>query len=276
MKKLISALKDNKGFSLVEVLVSVGIGAVVMLAFSSMMANQNKETKALRETLASLDLQKTLISVLANGSVCSHLLNNPTVLTFNSTQLPQTLTPSLPIYSSLPITSSSVPLAKVGELASPLSESMVIKDISLKILNGSGNTYNAKWVVSFDSSKSVRSHRSIEVSTVLTVDNTNPAAMTVVDCMSEQVANRYLQSCPANQVMSGYTSDGYIKCQSSALAYAVQKCPSGQVLNGFNSDGSISCAAASSGSSNTTVIAGPTCTSGHMSFAGWVCNTWSR
>lgn len=271
----LSKYRIKNGFSIIEVLVTVGIMSIIMAGFSSMLIHQNRENKALKENFASLDLHKTLLSVLSYGPMCSYLLNNPTVLTFNTASLPQTLTPSLPIYASLPITTSSIPVAKIGETASSFSESMIVKSISLKVLSGSDKTYLAKWVIGFDEDKSVRAHKPVEITTILTVDNSSPTAAKIVDCMSEQVANRYLQSCASDEVMAGYNADGSIKCQKTAAIYAGKKCGSGQVLNGFNDDGTISCAASTTTTASSSGGGGAKpCKTGYQSMAGYVCLTW--
>ncbi len=196
--------------------------AIIMVGFSSMILNQQKETKSVSEILAGLDLQKNLISVLAEGSVCNHILNNPTQLTFNSSALPQTLTPSLPIYASVMSGTPSVVVAQVGQSASVYSSSMVIKSIKLNITNGSGSTYKGDWIVDFDETKSVRPHKPVTVTAVLTVDSTIPTATKIVACMGNGTGgggNAFVQKCAANEVMNGYNSDGSIACENLDTKY---------------------------------------------------------
>lgn len=249
MRKL--CILNTKGISIIETLVAIGIMSIMMVGFTSMLSNQHKETKSVSEILAGLDLQKNLISVLSHGSVCSYIVNNPTQLSFHSGQpLPQTITPTLPIYANV---SAGVPgaiITQVGQPASNYSSSMIVESIKLRVLSGSGTTYTANWIIEFDKSKSVRPHKPITVSTVLSVDNTTPSATKIVDCMSEQIANRYIQSCASNQFMAGYNADGSIKCNNMPVqnnnsvntsAFVGTACPGNQTMSGFNSDGSIIC-----------------------------------
>jgi hypothetical protein len=86
---------NEKGQGLLEVIIAIGIMGIMMLGFASMMSSQYRETGALEQKLAAMDLEKLLIASLADGTVCQYVLNNPTVLTFDSTAaLPRTI--SLP------------------------------------------------------------------------------------------------------------------------------------------------------------------------------------
>lgn len=271
--KFIRFLNNNKGISLVETLIASGIMVILMFGFTSMVSNQQKELKSVTEILAGIDLQKNLISTLSQGTVCNYVLNNPAPQTFNSNALPYQITPTLPIYASV---AGGVPgqvIAQVGQPASVYSNTMIIKSIKLDVVSGSGNTYKANWIVDFDETKSVRPHKPIVVTTIIGVDKTVPGAAKIVDCMSEQAANRYIQSCPGTQIMAGYNPDGSIKCQMSQAAVAGATCPGTQKMVGFNTDGSIKCSdvVATGGSSG----GGMTCTSGHGSLGGYVCDTWS-
>ena len=67
------------GQSLIQVIVSIGILSAMALTFASLIATQQKETKALTEKLASLDLEKLLITSLADGSICTGELSNPLI-----------------------------------------------------------------------------------------------------------------------------------------------------------------------------------------------------
>lgn len=284
-----SVFSNNKGISIIETLVALGIMSIMMIGFTTMISNQQKETKSMSEVLAGLDLQKNLITVLSQGSVCSYMLNNPNQLTFNSNSLPQTITPTVPVYAGVTLGIPSGVVAQVGQPASTYSSSMIVKSIKLNVIGGAGSIYAANWIIEFDENKSVRPHKPISVSTVLNVNNSNPASAKVIDCMSEQLANRYIQSCASDQVMAGYNADGSIKCQnvseiintnsnSSQLAGAT--CPAGQMVTGFNADGSMICTAAArapaaAAPAATAVYNGPTCSSGHNTMGGYVCDMWN-
>jgi len=179
-------LKCQKGQSLVQVLVATAIVGILTLSIITMMTSFYRETAALQQKLAAMDLEKLLIASLANGQVCKYVLNNPTSLTFNSQSLPQTITlpNTTPLYTN--INAGPTPgavAARVGDPASPVSNSLVVQSIQLLISAGANGRYLGNWLVNFDPAKVVRGIRPVSISTTLIVDDTtNPAAATVVGC----------------------------------------------------------------------------------------------
>ncbi len=69
-------LRNKKGQSLVQTLISVGIIAVLATVMASLISNMMKESKYLSQKLESLDVEKLLISVLADGSVCTSVVSS--------------------------------------------------------------------------------------------------------------------------------------------------------------------------------------------------------
>lgn len=203
---------NQNGMSILETLIAFGIMAILMAGFSSMILNQQKETKYVAEMLAGLDLQKNLINVLADGSVCKYILNNPTELKFNSNNLPRTIKPSLPIYAGVPSGTPGVAVAQVGKPASAYSSSMVVKSIELEIISGTGSSFTGNWIIDFDETKSVRTHKPITVSAILYADISDPSNAKITDCMSsgpEQFVNVNI-SIPMGTVnLDTYLPPGY-------------------------------------------------------------------
>lgn len=65
--------QNQKGQTLVNALIGIAITGVLSVTVASILAAQSRETRALGEKMASLDLQRTLISTLANASACNAL-----------------------------------------------------------------------------------------------------------------------------------------------------------------------------------------------------------
>ncbi len=211
-------LKNQKGMSLIEVMLAAAIMLVVGAGISSLILSQARETKSLAEVLAALDLEKNIIASMADGTVCQYMLNNPSQSTFNSTALPYKVTSPGPIYAKIAPTGPGPIVAKVGDTASAYSSSMIIKSIKLEVLNGSGNSYMGNWLIEFDETKSVRSHKPISIGATLNVDSTNPTAAKFVGCMTTGMSQGYMQSCPSGTFSVGYGADGVIQCQSPPVA----------------------------------------------------------
>lgn len=175
----------------------MGLMTIMGLAIASMMTTQHREMNALREALAAADFQKTLTAALANGSVCKYVLNNPSSITFDSTSLPQTLTPSLPLYANVMGSTLGPVIAQVGTQASIYSHKLKVSSITLVIKSGSSGTYAGDWLIAFDPSELVRPLRPITVSTILAVDDATPGAAKVTDCMTAPIpASATVYSCP--------------------------------------------------------------------------------
>jgi hypothetical protein len=182
-------------------LVALGLMSILVLAVMSLQSNQTKEVKALSEQLGILDLQKTVTAAMATGEVCKYVLNNPAVMTFDSTQVSLS-TPQVvnlggsPLYSSVKYDGTTYNLgsviAKVGEAVSAYSKSLVVSAIKLSIDGapnplpppGAGVVFTGNWQIEFDSQKLVRPLKPISASVLLTVDTTDPSHAKVTDCMT--------------------------------------------------------------------------------------------
>lgn len=193
------SLGDQRGQSIVQVLISVGLMGILMTAFTSMMAMQYRETNALSQKLASTDLERLLQSSLSNGSVCQYITNNPAILTFDSTKVspttPQIVTPTLPIFASVqlgpPVVTGPI-VAQIGQSASSFSSSAIIEAIGLSISGapsplptpGPGVVFTGNWIITLDPTKLVRALAPIRVATTITVDTTTPTASQITSCQS--------------------------------------------------------------------------------------------
>ncbi|WP_374078698.1 type II secretion system protein [Bdellovibrio bacteriovorus] len=185
-------MKNQKGMSLMEMLVSIAIMAIAMAGVVTLQMHQQKETRAISEKLALLDFEKLLMTSMMDGSTCKFVLNDPTPLTFNSTALnpsaPQYLTPSRPLYAKVNGGTPGAVIAQLNQPLTPDNTSLVPRTIRLKIESGNGSTYVGRWEVHFDSARLVRALKPVTASAVLTVDNSTPTAARVVDCIGSGVS----------------------------------------------------------------------------------------
>jgi hypothetical protein len=68
-----SIFQNQRGQGLVSALVGIAISAVLAVTVASILVNQSRENRALSEKMASLDLQRTVISTLSNSLACNAL-----------------------------------------------------------------------------------------------------------------------------------------------------------------------------------------------------------
>lgn len=156
---------NQKGMSLVEVLVSIGLLGIGMLAMMSFMSVQNRENKALVESLSRNDMQRFVSSVLSDGSVCTAELANPTLFdssktapyTINIDDLSSNEIAITKLHSSAKST-APVFLEKTKKVNIGPSESLYVSDIKIKnfMSMGEPDKYTADLEISLDSSKLVR------------------------------------------------------------------------------------------------------------------------
>lgn len=180
--------RSQQGQSLIQVMVGAGIMGVLMMAFASMITTQQRETRALTEKLAALNLKSLLSSVLADGSVCVYELNNPTQLTFDSSSATTIAAASIDvsqIHASAGVT--AVLVAQVNTQATSDSNTLWINPaashgIQLTDFQGSGTNYTANWTINFDSSRLVRPLKPIKIPVKLKADNATPTTTIITGC----------------------------------------------------------------------------------------------
>ncbi len=181
---------NQKGISIIETLVAIGIMAIMMAGFSSMLLNQNKETRAVSEILSAQDLQKTIIAVMAKGDVCQYILAPKT---FNAQAVRAGTIQEIdmgvqPIYGSM-VTSATpgVAIIKKGDRASGFTSSLIVESIKFIIDSGdyvgSKGSFNGRWVIDFDGTKSVRKLRPVSVAAIIYADTSTDTAAKSISCL---------------------------------------------------------------------------------------------
>ena len=192
------------------------------LTFASLIATQQKETKALTEKLASLDLEKLLITSLADGSICTGELSNPLInplapFTINATN-PATLAASLIRLSSLHASTlvGAPILIKTGELASALSVSLKISSLTVQNFKSTGGTnqFLANLTVTFDNRFLVRPVKPLVFTSNIATDPLSPINAKIIIGCSVSGGGKSI-SCGNNQLMIGINADGSPKCTDS-------------------------------------------------------------
>jgi type II secretory pathway pseudopilin PulG len=243
----------QSGQTLISTLISVAIAGIVVMVVTSMLTYQNRESQALAEKLGARDLEQALIVALADGSVCQYVLNQPSPLTFDSTQVspstPQTITlpgTSPALYASInpgpPPTPGPV-VAQVGQAASSYSNTLMVNSIKLSVVSGGGGTFIGNWIVGFDSTKTVRPLKPAMISTILIADVSAPAAATIKSCAGNKVSFatpigvpvNSVQTAPCDGFVTYYTGGNGITAES---AYFCQGTDSAKVSECYGIDGS--------------------------------------
>lgn len=176
---------NNKGMSLVETLIAAAILAIVMSGMITMQTSLQKETRALSEKLGALELEKYLISVLADGKLCTAELT-PSDLNDNSSFNINVGNPSETILSLSKGIHASVStpnkfIVAPGDQPSPLSKNLRVKNGGITVsdfVKEDDNQYSANIKVEFDSENLVRSIRPVSVKIPVFTDSSG----TILGC----------------------------------------------------------------------------------------------
>lgn len=179
----------QKGFGLIELLIAVGIMAIIATGMASMLTSQQRETKALSEALAKLDLEKLLIATLADGKICNAELapsafNGNVAKTINASN-PTAAKNSVINLSSIHASDAPTAPILIDKItpASPMANTLMINNIQFTnfVSTGNPNEFSTDLVISFLGT--IRALKPIILKTTVTVNSLTPTTQ-VIACSS--------------------------------------------------------------------------------------------
>jgi len=221
LKTLRSIRSCHSGFTLVEIMVAMGIGAVLMLAMAEMMTGMNKGQKNVALTMDYNSLISTISLTLLNDQACkTSLLGQP----FNASG-------DQPVVMQPP----GSPEIRTGAVVSGwLINSLSLANNALVATLGTDKQYLATLTLRAQkqnaaTSVGAASKAPAAFAVYVLVDSSNR----IKECYSKD--GTAVQACTAQG--GTYTPGATPLCQMPA-----RSCPNGQVLTGLNSDGSLQCA----------------------------------
>ncbi len=182
----------SSGMSLVELLVSLGILSIIMIGMSSYMVAQQREARSLTEVLAKIDIEKLLLTSLADGSVCTAELSNNalnasapyTIDTTSATTAAATVINLSGLHASSAVGSPFI--IQTGSAPSPMAESLKVNSITLTnfISTGIADQYKADLIIAFNGAL-IRQLRPIILQSIITTKSTDPInAKKITGCTS--------------------------------------------------------------------------------------------
>lgn len=234
----------QKGLGLVELLVAVGILAIIVSGMATMFTNQQKETKALSEKLAALDLEKSVILMTSSQDMCkTFFTNNPTIAQVPTASLPPIAltSPIVSIANLYTDATSNIEYlstngASVNNIVSPISSQLRIRSIQIQNIQpfNIGN-YKANLVISLQGG--VREIKPI-VSSIL-LSSTSAGASTI------------FTGCPKNPAVGSGSPGGIIKLSDYPSIYGGQTARLGNYEFSIASTGEVNIKLVSSGQVRT-------------------------
>lgn len=177
----------NEGFSLVEVLIVVGILSITALMTTSLFAAQQKNMQVLNEKFQIQNLNANVLTVHKNQSACVANLTTgvaPVDLSAATTTVatPNTINLNALHYGQ---TATTPVVAKVGEsLPGLLAGQMVVESIRIKNIMQTGNPgeYKGQLVVNFAPETTIGSPKPPSIDQIFTIGASPVNAAVVAGC----------------------------------------------------------------------------------------------
>lgn len=172
-----NSLTNSRGFSIVEVLVALGIMSVVTLGMMTLITNQFTEIKGIDEKMALQGIQTQVSNVLSSPAFCGCFIG--TTRTFDYSATPK-------VWNTFPTSIASSydgACAALGvaflTVGTALEARLMPTEMSMQNITettaGSGN-FSANLVLSFDQTLLTRSRKSLSLPMYFTVNMTDPIA----------------------------------------------------------------------------------------------------
>ncbi len=232
----------NKGFSLIEILVALGIFSFVSLAFASFMSQTAREFRAANQKTEMISFERDLEMVLRlDMGSCSAIVQGHT---FNRGGITETSGPVIPLPNGL-FNGDGTVLAAPNELLMGTSTGLRVARTELEVTRElpppNNHVYQGTLRVAMDPDSTVRSFVPTSSQIWLEVDPASPAGSRQIQGCSPAII---ASPCAEGEIQVG-TGTGEALCtdMTQLIAEAMQQlsCPPDTVLGGVNPDGTPDC-----------------------------------
>lgn len=213
-------INNTIGFTIIELMVALGIMSIMGFAFTAIIINSNREMKALEMKADSLSLKANVEGALSNLDTCSCLMNSY-ASSFDSDHLSMTASNISVIKSSCESSASTV----AAENADVVGTKLVVDKIKIENIEylGTAESYKGKLRISYQPSMlGIRPLRPITLDIRFKTQASSPSnAKKIVECdffgSSGGIANLNIPSCPPDQYLRG-VQDGLPLCSAVTIA----------------------------------------------------------
>jgi prepilin-type N-terminal cleavage/methylation domain-containing protein len=243
-------MRNQKGFGLIETMVSIAILTIAMAATTAYILFSSRQNARLMEQLARMDLERQMTSALTMPTVCAAQLASPNVaapMIFDPALIKPNLPQVLKLLSLISSTDPKAPaIATLGGAVAPTTPGFTVSNLKLNV------TSSSTAVIEVDFASTVVPRAIAPLLLPLTIQTTAVAGnkLQITGCLSGSSPDQICQSlggtynaaatpqcqmsvtCPSGQVASGTTC-------VSINSLVAQLCPSGTILESNGS--SIKC-----------------------------------
>lgn len=148
-EKSAARVLGDRGFSLIEVIIAIGLMGLVATTSATLMVDQNRQIKSISGKIATNDTKNSLIAVMQNPAVCAANLDTAIdpLLVFDSTVADPSINFTR-IRSGIDV--ASPPVIEVGQDIN-VNSGVTVASISLRNLTDIGaNRWSGVWVVTLN------------------------------------------------------------------------------------------------------------------------------
>ena len=206
---------NQRGGSLMEVIVAVGIMGILAAGMASMFDGQQKQIRALLQKQEMIELKNNMLRQLSSAAVCTWQLQDKRI---NVDGTYSELAPSPTVLNLTGGTlyagpsSTSAPLAIAGQRLPASLARLEVAAVTFKNIYPTGNPNEYKGVVevSFNASSLAIASHPIQVQQTVTVNPTDPPDQKRIVACTEPASSTgiaaltYAYVLPANQASGGY------------------------------------------------------------------------
>lgn len=236
----------SSGFSLIELVLVVGMMGFIITAFATFAAHMSRDLRGSNQKIEQMTMGQDLqMGLRMDNAACSLTLG--TNSTFNANQITQNSGPRINLPQGIVINSNTGErIAQPGELLRGTAAGLRVQRTELEIIREVPNAnpgvliYEGVFRITLDPNSLVRSLQPVSVPYFFDVDPASPpGSRLITGCAPQPVG----QPCPAGQVQTGILANGDSICITTAelLGGANLSCPEGTYMAGFTAQGNPDC-----------------------------------
>ena len=230
----------TKGFSLIEIMIALGIFSFVSMAFASYMSHTSRELRASNQKIEMISLERDLeMATRMNTTLCSSIVDG---LTFDASNLtdPSSPRPKLALNDGISLSDNSI-VAKPGDPLPGSTTGLVVDQVFLEIETDlapvNPDIYSGFFVIQMESSSMVRALQPVKFRYYFLADSASPLdSRELISCSPHPLG----QGCDPPEIQVGMYSNGDAICTTLAQQMG-SGCPPGSYLQGVAPNGSWIC-----------------------------------
>lgn len=234
---ILKFIRNPRGFSIIEVLITVSIMSMMAMGIATLVVNATKDQRAIQEKFAMLEVQNSVLSSFSNSATCLQQLTGgaPTHLNLDAAAIATTSMPLSEIRAGILPTSPL--LAKTGQpLPGYVGNQMIVSSMNFQNIEPTGNPneYNGYIEIMLDPASMIRPMKPIRIRQLFTARPDPSASSSLIeDCQSSGGKKMGDWQVRPSGVVILATEDGFLAVTSAVnrgLIISTQKSAAGSCV----------------------------------------------